>query len=72
MDAVKDWRICGYRVEDLIKLSLILRDKDINELDLRDFNESFAFGYRKATEELNKALEDQVNKIIKEAVDNDL
>lgn len=70
LDDIKGWIICGYRVEDLIKLSLILRDKDINELDLRDYNESFVFGYRTATEEFNKALEESINKCIKEAADN--
>lgn len=72
LNDVKGWIICGYRVEDLIKLSFILRDKDINELDLRNFNESFAFGYQRAIEDFDKALEDQINKIIKEAADNDV
>lgn len=71
LDAVKDWRICGYRVEDLVKLSLILRDKDINEINLKDFTETYTLGYLKANEEFNKALEESINKCIKEAADNE-
>ena len=70
LDAVKSWRICGYRVEDLVKLSLILRDKGIDEINLRDFNEALTLGYLKAYEEFNKALEESI-KCIKEAADND-
>jgi hypothetical protein len=70
LSAVKDWRICGYRVEDLVRLSFILRDKDIDELNLKDFNEALTLGYLKAYEEFNKALEESI-KCIKEAADND-
>lgn len=71
LDAVKDWQICGYRVEDLVKLSLILRDKNVNEYNLRDFNNSFLLGYQMAREDLNKSFEESINKCIKEAADND-
>ena len=71
LDAVKDWRICGYRVEDLLKLALILRDKSIDIYNLRDFTNAFALGYQRATEDLNKSLEESINKCIKEAADND-
>ena len=71
LDSVKGWKICGYRVEDLVKLSLILRDKNVNEYNLRDFNESFLLGYQMAREDLNKSLEESINKCIKEAADND-
>ncbi len=67
---VKDWQICGYRVEDLVKLSLILRDKGIDELNLKNFTEALTLGYLKANEEFNKALEESINKCIKEAADN--
>lgn len=71
LDSVKGWKICGYRVEDLVRLSFILRDKDIDELNLKDFNEALTLGYLKANEEFNKALEESINKCIKEAADND-
>lgn len=57
LNAVKDWSICGYRVEELVKLALTLRDTNISEADLKNYNEVFAFGYRKANEDLNNALE---------------
>ncbi len=82
LDAVKDWRICGYRVEELVKLALILRDTNISDLNLKNFNETFAFGYRTANEELSKALSGYVIAMtsevrpeavvnLKEAADND-
>jgi hypothetical protein len=66
LNDVKDWRICGYRVEDLVKLSFILRDKDINEINLKDFTETYTLGYLKANEDLDKALENCVFSMISE------
>ena len=66
LNDVKDWRICGYRVEDLVKLSFILRDKDINEINLKDFTETYTLGYLKASEDLDKALENYVFSMISE------
>ena len=60
LNAVKDWSICGYRVEELVKLALTLRDTDINEADLKNYNETFAFGYRTASEEFNKAINNYI------------
>ena len=66
LDNVKGWQICGYRVEDLIKLSLILRDRNISDYNLRDHNEVFTLGYQQASKEFDKALKDQVHKIFNE------
>ena len=65
LEVVKGWTICGYRIEELYKLALILRDKHVDELDLKDFNGTFMLGYERATEDLNKQLEEFVNRIIK-------
>ena len=65
LDDVKDWNICGYRVEELYKLALILRDRRIEEIDLRDYNNCFLDGYKRAQEEIHKQLEESVNRIIK-------
>ena len=64
LDEVKDWTICGYRVEDLYKLALILKGKRIEDYDLRDYNACFFEGYARAREDFNKSLEEMVNKII--------
>lgn len=64
LDEVKDWNICGYRVEDLYKLALILKDKRIEDYDLRDYNACFFEGYAKAQEDFNKSLDEMVNKTI--------
>ena len=64
LDEVKDWNICGYRVEDLYKLALILRDKRVEEIDLRDFNNCFFDGYKRAQEDFKASLEQSINSII--------
>lgn len=65
LEDVKNWNICGYRVEELYKLALILRDRRIEEIDLRDYNNCFLDGYKRAQEEIHKQLEESVNRIIK-------
>lgn len=65
LEDVKDWNICGYRVEELVKLSLILRDKRVEDVDLRDYNNCFFDGYKQAQEDIHKQLEESVNRIIK-------
>ena len=62
---VKDWNIGGYRAEELYKLALILRDRRIEDADLRDYNNCFFDGYKRAQEEIHKQLEESVNNIIK-------
>ena len=64
LEALKDWTICGYRAEELVKLALILRDKQVEDVDLRDYNNCFFDGYKRAQEEIHKQLEESVNRII--------
>lgn len=64
LEDVKDWTICGYRVEDLYKLALILHDRDINDVDLRDYTEAFVSGYNRAHTEIQAQLENSVKNII--------
>ena len=64
LEVVKGWTICGYRVEELYKLALILRDKDIKDIDITAYNEVFLAGYEQAREDINKQLEETVNRII--------
>lgn len=64
LDAVKDWIICGYRVEDLVKLSRILRDRRIEDVDLRDYNDCFFNGYRKAYDEIHNSIKKMTDDLI--------
>lgn len=65
LEDVKDWNICGYRVEDLYRLALILKEKRIEDVDLRDYNACYIAGYKRAQEDIHKQLEESVNKIIR-------
>ena len=65
LEDVKDWNICGYRVEELVKLALILRDKRAEEIDLRAYNDCFLDGYKRAQEDMHKQLEEYIQKMIR-------
>ena len=65
LEVVKGWTICGYRVEELYKLALILRDKRVEDINLTAYNECFIAGYEQAREDIHKQLEESVNRIIK-------
>lgn len=71
---VQNWTVCGYRVEELITLALILRKKSIDDYNLSDFNGAFTLGYKRATEDFNKSIDEAISKIInddKEAANNE-
>lgn len=63
INVVKDWTICGYRVEDLYKLALILRDKRVEDFDIRNYNNCFLDGYKRAQEEFKASIEQSINQI---------
>lgn len=65
IEIVKDWTICGYKVDELVKLSMILRENNINELNLKDYNDAFIAGYQRASDEIHKRLEDSVNNMMR-------
>ena len=65
LEDVKDWSICGYRVEELYNLALVLRDKRIEEVDLSDYNQGFIAGYHKANEDLKNSIEEEILKLIR-------
>ena len=63
---IKDWMILGYRVEELYKYALILKDKNISDFDLHDFNGSYLAGYERAHEEFKKTFDAVFYKTIRE------
>ena len=64
IEVFKDWTICGYRVEDLYKLALILRDRKVEDINLENYNQSFFDGYAKAQEDINNSIEASINKMM--------
>lgn len=64
IEVIKDWNICGYRVEELVKLALILRDRRIEDVDLKDYNNCFFNGYKQAQEDFKASIEQSINQII--------
>lgn len=63
LESVKDWTICGYRVEDLVILSRTLREKGINDVDLKDYNACYIAGYKRASDDIHAQLEASVNRM---------
>lgn len=61
IEEVKDWSICGFRVEDLVKFALILREKKIEDVDIRDYNYSFLCGYERAQADILKQIKEHFN-----------
>ena len=63
LDEVKDWYICGYSVDDLVKLALILRDKRVDKYNLRDYNACFFDGYKRAVEDNERAIQETIDRM---------
>lgn len=63
LDDVKDWQICGYKVEDLVKLALILKDKSVDDYDLRNYNACFFDGYKRAVEDNERAIKETIDRM---------
>lgn len=63
LDEVKGWYICGYGVDDLIKLAHILRDKSVEEYNLRDFNACFLDGYKRAVEDNERVIQETIDRM---------
>lgn len=58
LEDVKDWTICGYRVEDLVTFALILRDKRVEDFDIRDCNLCYLEGYNRAQKDITKQIKE--------------
>lgn len=56
--------ICGYPVKDLIILAQRIHSDGLDPQTLRNSNEDYIAGYKRAYEESNKALEDAINKMV--------
>lgn len=69
---VKDWTVCGFPVEELIKLSMFLNRNDISNYDLKDYNEAFLSGYKRAQEDIHKQIQDSINRMINDEIDNQI
>ena len=70
LDALEDMAICGFRAAELVKLAEILRGKGYDDVDLRAYNDCFFNGYKRATEDCEKALKDSCSRLIKSIDDN--
>ena len=58
--------IYGYSLEELKITALLLRQHNINELDLKNLAEIFRLGYNKAIRDTNKSIEQAVTKFVKD------
>lgn len=69
LEQIEESFIMGYRVKDLIVIAERLRqDKNfIDPIVLKADNEAFLEGYKLAYDELNRSIEQSINKIIQSA-----
>ena len=58
--------IYGYSLEELKITALLLRQHNINELDLKSLTESFRLGYNKAIRDTSKGIERAVSNFVKD------
>ena len=58
--------IYGYSLEELKITALLLRQHNIDELDLKNLAEIFRLGYNKAIRDTNKSIEQAVTKFFKD------
>lgn len=58
--------IYGYSLEELKITALLLRQHNIDELDLKNLTESFRLGYNKAIRDTGKSIERAVNNFVKD------
>ena len=63
-DFLENSRICGYSVRRLLIVAELLRNKGIDDLSFNNFLEGFETGYKQAQDDINKALELSVKKIM--------
>lgn len=58
-----DFTVMGYKVGELVKLAEILREKQIDEVNLRDYNDAFVSGYQRAQDDIRKQIEDDIQRM---------
>lgn len=63
-DDLEAMSIYGYPVKDLAILAQRMHSDGLDPLTLRNSNEDYIAGYKRAYEESNKALEDAINKMV--------
>ena len=61
-----DFTVMGYKVGELVKLAEILRGKQIDEVNLKDYNDAFIAGYQRAHDDFEKSLQEQITKLVKD------
>ena len=65
-----DFTVMGYKVGELVKFAEILRGKQIDEVNLKDYNDAFIAGYQRAHDDFEKSLQEQVAKLVKDVTGN--
>ena len=61
-----DFTVMGYKVGELVKFAEILRGKQIDEVNLRDYNDAFISGYQRAQDDIRKQIEDDIQRMFEE------
>ena len=63
-DYLKNIRLVGYSVNDLILVAQMLKDQKITDINFNNYMDGFKDGYSRATTDFNNSIQDCVKKII--------
>lgn len=66
LESITGATICGYRVEQLVTFAEILRGKQIDELDLKDYNGAYIAGYQRAHDDIQRNIEESIQRMFED------
>ena len=66
LEQIESWTICGYLVEDIIRLAHYLKEVNLKSEDLKDYNRAFEYGYDKGMRDLKQAISHAISEVMKD------
>lgn len=63
LESITGATICGYRIEQLVTFAEILRDRRVEDIDLKDFDGAYIAGYQRAQDDIKKDIEKSIQRM---------
>ena len=64
IEEANDLNICGYKAGELVKIAIQLRERGIDEITLKDYNQIYIDGYKKAYDEIEAQITQSIQGIV--------